>query len=445
VKNTSALSVTSDQQLPTDVDPHSVVASTTDERLRFASSFGDFSRGLPRATSNLETHVQAELVGGIVPRVMGYQLLDDILLDASTQSSVEQFIEREVDAQTRVLTDQPKTAHVTPTTDLQVWHPPVLATAPIDNPKVTGAMRLETAHAVTFVPVDVIELRDAYRVVLNTEEEARLELDVTRRGVINPVVIAPLGNGRFRTVVGDRRLRAARAAGHTHVPARIIELGRLDELLLLIAEDVNHQAFDALELSRLAVDIVQAETGASVAELRRCLHRGSHKGSGDVPRTSGDQQIIASLGSVLEKIRISPQTFRRDYLPLLDAPTDVQLAVQSGLKHSLAMQISRVPDEVDRADMIKSARQGVLSVREAKRLVSVKLKSTRDMDHKTTPNETAVRTTGRPETRYRFAVAGSQIDQVIAAQPNLADHPAVLAVRDAITNLLAQLEVIVDV
>jgi ParB family transcriptional regulator, chromosome partitioning protein len=438
----------SDQQPTADTNTEVVFVDTIPGRVH-DSSFRDFSRGSSRAMSNGDIHAQADLPDGTTAPATGYGLLSELLLDESHQALVERVIEREADVRAQRTTLGPNTVGVEkPMTDLEVWQQPVLGTVIAGNSLASdqalpsNGVLPESHVGATVIPLDAIEFRNAYRVVLSTDEDERLELDVAQRGVINPITVAALGGGRFKTVIGDRRVRAARASGYVSIPSRIVEMNRLDELMLLIAEDVNHQAFDVLELSRLAVDVVDAATGASVDELKKCLHRGSHKGAGDVPRSSGDQNILMALESVLGKLQISSQTFRRDYLPLLDAPGDVQLAVQSGLKHNLALQIIRVSDEADRAVMIDDARRGLLSVRQAKSIVAAqKSNSTRATCQSSTAN--AERTPAIParETAFCFAVTGSQIDQVILVQPNLANHPAVLAVRAAITNLLFQLEV----
>jgi ParB/RepB/Spo0J family partition protein len=50
-----------------------------------------------------------------------------------------------------------------------------------------------------------------------------LTADVAARGVLEPLIVRPFGDGKFQVVAGERRYRAARAAGLATVPAIIKE------------------------------------------------------------------------------------------------------------------------------------------------------------------------------------------------------------------------------
>ena len=44
---------------------------------------------------------------------------------------------------------------------------------------------------------------------------------VAQHGVLQPILVTPADDGRYRLVAGERRYRAALAAGHSTIPASI--------------------------------------------------------------------------------------------------------------------------------------------------------------------------------------------------------------------------------
>jgi len=55
------------------------------------------------------------------------------------------------------------------------------------------------------------------------DEQAMEELaaSIRKLGIVQPLTVREIGGGRYQLIAGERRLRAARLAGLTHVPAYI--------------------------------------------------------------------------------------------------------------------------------------------------------------------------------------------------------------------------------
>ena len=118
------------------------------------------------------------------------------------------------------------------------------------------------------IPVDAIEPNPHQpRRVFQNERLAELAQSIRANGVIQPIVVRRIGD-KFQLVAGERRWRASRLAGLTHVPVVIQEIpdDRLLEITLIEniqREDLNPietaQAFSqmATELSLNAEEIGQ--------------------------------------------------------------------------------------------------------------------------------------------------------------------------------------------
>src|SRR5580698_7426106 len=70
------------------------------------------------------------------------------------------------------------------------------------------------------IPLDLIDHNPFQtRSQINQEHLAELAASIAANGVVQPVLVRPLANGRFQLIAGERRWRASQIAGKTTVPA----------------------------------------------------------------------------------------------------------------------------------------------------------------------------------------------------------------------------------
>jgi ParB family chromosome partitioning protein len=80
------------------------------------------------------------------------------------------------------------------------------------------------------------------------DDEAIQELaeSIRRRGVLQPIIVTPSGEG-FTIVAGERRWRAARLAGMASIPALIREVGEQERLEIALIENLQREDLDPIE------------------------------------------------------------------------------------------------------------------------------------------------------------------------------------------------------
>ncbi len=81
-------------------------------------------------------------------------------------------------------------------------------------------------------------------------DEAKLkELadNITEHGVLQPILVRPLGNGSYRIVAGERRWRAARLAGLKDVPVIVRELDDSQAAQIALIENLQREDLDPIE------------------------------------------------------------------------------------------------------------------------------------------------------------------------------------------------------
>src|SRR4030066_1665886 len=72
---------------------------------------------------------------------------------------------------------------------------------------------------------------------------------IRKLGIVQPLTVRETGNGRYQLIAGERRLRAARLAGLTHVPAYIRTADDQAMLELALVENIQREDLDAIEVA----------------------------------------------------------------------------------------------------------------------------------------------------------------------------------------------------
>jgi ParB family transcriptional regulator, chromosome partitioning protein len=95
---------------------------------------------------------------------------------------------------------------------------------------------------------------------------AGLADSVKSQGLLQPVVLRPRTEGGWELIAGERRWRAAKAAGLKTVPALIREADDRDTLLLSLVENVAREQLSPVEEAR-AYALLVDEFGLTLAQI----------------------------------------------------------------------------------------------------------------------------------------------------------------------------------
>src|SRR4030042_1701498 len=178
------------------------------------------------------------------------------------------------------------------------------------------------------------------RSVWNEQELAELTESIRANGIIQPIIVRPIGTG-FQLIAGERRLRAAELASLTSVPALVRRASdeQLQEWALV--ENIHRVDLNPLERAKAyheyisTFSLTQAEAAVRLGEGR---------------------SVIAN------------------YLRLLDLPPEIKQMLADGqLNMGHARAILALPTDELRRKLANRAMAGRLSVREIERLVRMHL------------------------------------------------------------------------
>ena len=126
------------------------------------------------------------------------------------------------------------------------------------------------------IPLDFITPNpDQPRMTFDEEALAELAASIREHGVLQPILVRPAEPHRYQLVAGERRWRAARAAGLTDIPALIEQLDDETALEIGIIENLQREDLSPLE-EAMIYDRMTHDHGYSVRKLAQKL--GKDKG-----------------------------------------------------------------------------------------------------------------------------------------------------------------------
>jgi ParB family transcriptional regulator, chromosome partitioning protein len=176
---------------------------------------------------------------------------------------------------------------------------------------------------------------------VNEEQLAELAASISANGVVQPVLVRPLANGRFQLIAGERRWRASRIAGKTTIPAILRQVSDEQAMEITIVENLQRADLNPMEQAR-AFDRLGREFHMTQEQMAQ--------------RTGKDRATVAN------------------FLRLLRLPVTVQTRVEAGelsFGHARALLAFESAEEVEKAAQRVAALS--LSVRQTESYVQGRL------------------------------------------------------------------------
>jgi ParB family chromosome partitioning protein len=168
---------------------------------------------------------------------------------------------------------------------------------------------------------------------------AELASSIKRHGIVQPLVVTPVKNGKYTLVAGERRWRAAQLAQLATVPAIVRERAELEQLEVALIENVQR------------VDLNPLEQALSIEKLHEQF---------SLPY----DQIAQRLGKALSTVN--------NIVRLLGLPTTAREALEIGkISEGHARAILALKDDGERQEyLLKTIIEQGWSVRQAERFVT---------------------------------------------------------------------------
>jgi ParB family chromosome partitioning protein len=131
----------------------------------------------------------------------------------------------------------------------------------------------EAAPELRDVPVALIRPNpDQPRKRFDPESITALARSIADAGLVQPLILRPLADGRFELIAGERRWRAAQEAGLETVPALVRDEDEARRLQTALIENVAREDLNPVDQARACAALVE-ELGLTKEELARRLSR----------------------------------------------------------------------------------------------------------------------------------------------------------------------------
>ncbi len=186
------------------------------------------------------------------------------------------------------------------------------------------------------LPIDFISPNpNQPRTAMDEDQIDELSDSIGKVGVLQPIIVRPHAEG-YQIIAGERRWRAAKAAGLTKVPVRVMASTETEALALALIENLQRQDLNAIEEAR-GYKRLLSEYGMTQAELA--------------------DRVSKSRSAVTNTLR------------LLDLPEDVQeLMYANKLTAGHARAVLSLSDEAQRIRLAHRIVDEGLSVRDAENM-----------------------------------------------------------------------------
>src|SRR5690349_12575180 len=192
------------------------------------------------------------------------------------------------------------------------------------------------------IPLDQMQ-RGKYQPRRDMKEEALKELaeSIKKQGVVQPIVVRPVGERRYEIIAGERRWRAAQMAGLDTVPAVVRDVPDRTAIAMALIENIQRADLNPLE---------EAEAMQRLISEFEMTHQ------------QAAEAVSRSRAAVTNLLR------------LLELTREVQELVRQGaleMGHARAILALKGPAQTDAARKVADKR---LTVRETEELVRRRLK-----------------------------------------------------------------------
>jgi ParB family transcriptional regulator, chromosome partitioning protein len=193
-----------------------------------------------------------------------------------------------------------------------------------------------TEPALRHVPIKLVLPNPAQpRRRFDEDSISALAESLRTAGVIQPLIVRPLTDGRYEIIAGERRFRAATLAGLETVPVLLRDENEAERMQTALIENVAREQLNPVDEARACATLVE-DLGLTKEELGRRLGR--------------------SRASLSNLIRI------------LDLPDEVLALLEAGdLSEGHGRAILIVKSTEDRKALAKDAARNGWSVRETER------------------------------------------------------------------------------
>ncbi len=201
--------------------------------------------------------------------------------------------------------------------------------------------------------IDLIVLSQAQpRRYFDLEALQSLSESLKQHGFLQPLLVRPSGQEKYELVAGERRYRAAKAAGITEVPVTIKALTDEQAKQMALIENLQREDLNPVEetegILQLLCLSLERDRESVKSLLSQMKHAADRSGHNVMP---SEKTSVLSLFDSLGKM--TWESFVKNRLPILNLPKELLEAVNQGqIEYTKAKTIAKVKEEAARKQLL---------------------------------------------------------------------------------------------
>ena len=208
------------------------------------------------------------------------------------------------------------------------------------------------------------------RKYISEDSLAALTESVKQHGVIEPVLVRFVDEG-YELIAGERRTRAAIAAGLEAIPAIVLDLDEAQALEIAVIENLQREDLNPVEETDAILNLLSIRLHRTVQDVIvaiRQVYDESRGRSGNNVISNDERRQIEEMFRTVG--RFTASSFYTNRIPILTYPPELLEHVRRGeLHYTKAKKLARITDEKARRALLKRTLEENLSVADLEQAV----------------------------------------------------------------------------
>ncbi|MCP6759911.1 MAG: ParB/RepB/Spo0J family partition protein [Fischerella sp. CENA71] len=193
---------------------------------------------------------------------------------------------------------------------------------------------------------------------------------VKQHGILQPLLVRPVGEGKYELVAGERRYQAAQEVKLSVVPVIVRELSSEQAFQLALIENLQREDLNPVEETEGILHLLVIRLKSNVEAVKSLLYRMKNAQSKEEQQSldsldsyrrnvspKEDSEQFQTVQEVFESLGLMNWlSFTTKRLPLLNLPPEILMALREGkLEYTKAQALARVKDEELRQELLSRA------------------------------------------------------------------------------------------
>ena len=209
---------------------------------------------------------------------------------------------------------------------------------------------------------------------LDSQKLQKLVQSIKTHGILENLIVRPIEGkeGLFELVAGERRYKAAVAAGLEEVPVKICSLNNEQALQISLIENLQREDLDPVEETEAILQLLASRLQISQSAVSSLLYRMQN----DILRMN-DKVIIQPDAEIIEQVfnelgLMNWKSFVSNRLPLLKLPAEILDALRErSIVYTKAKAIAKVKNLQFRKELLAEAIEKKLSLSKIREKIKV--------------------------------------------------------------------------